>query len=236
MDHTVRLTRQYLDTLSTAELLNLADALALDIPPDQDRIFIIEELLDLENEFDSEEEDNAPLKEGKGVLYQALLPKQYNITFIKVILRDPAWAFVYWEIKGQDKELYEKAADFGGYYLMVSPVESRRESALYTDKQDLASKLEHTFVVPVEPTDIAWYLNIPPDESWYQVDICALKAQEPQILASSRHFRVPKMHNPFAEEYRKNRMTSILGLSGLEESRILYNADRSFRVPKPRGY
>ena len=40
-----RFTRVFLDSLSTDELVKLADSHGIDIPPDLERIFVIEELL-----------------------------------------------------------------------------------------------------------------------------------------------------------------------------------------------
>ena len=43
----IPITRSYLETLSSWELVKLSDHYGIDIPPGLDRIFIIEELLEI---------------------------------------------------------------------------------------------------------------------------------------------------------------------------------------------
>ena len=72
-----RLTRPWLESLCTEELVKLADGLGIDIPSGLERIFIIEELLEFAftNEPPREEEPESR----PDFLEAAALPKQYNI-------------------------------------------------------------------------------------------------------------------------------------------------------------
>ncbi|MDR3248021.1 MAG: DUF4912 domain-containing protein, partial [Treponema sp.] len=51
------LARPYLDSLTTEELARIADNCGIDIPPNLERIFIIEELLDYARAEDEEEQE-----------------------------------------------------------------------------------------------------------------------------------------------------------------------------------
>ena len=117
------LTRSYLESLTTGELIRIADSFGIDIPPGLERVFIIGELLDIAFDEDGEAEEGAaePLA-AADFLDSAPLPKQYNITFIELLIRDPLWVFLFWEVKGSDKEVFEKEADFEGYCLRVNPI------------------------------------------------------------------------------------------------------------------
>ncbi|MDR0624283.1 MAG: DUF4912 domain-containing protein [Treponema sp.] len=222
-----RLTRAYLDSLSTNELAKLADRYGIDIPPGLERIFIIEELLDvaLEDGY-GPEEDAEPSPVFTDFLETAALPKQYNITFLEVLIRDPLWAFVFWEIKSHDKELYEKAPDFGGYYLKVIPLDGGAKEPK-----------ENSFTVSVGMNDTAWYLGFPPAEGRYQVDLCVLRGNDEIVLAVSRPLMLPRMLNaPFTsgeqcpESLGQVYLNPLAELSGAGDFPVIRSADRLSRT------
>jgi hypothetical protein len=174
------LTRPYLESLSSDELVKLADSYGIDIPFGLERIFIIEELLDLAlgDDFVSEDEETILHTD---FLEAVALPRQYYISFIEVLIRDPLWAFVFWEIKGHDKEIHEKAGDFGGYCLRVIPINGKTAAD------------EDSFTVPVGLNDTAWYLGFPPMEGSYQVGLCAIHGDGKEVLTVSRPFKLPSL-------------------------------------------
>jgi hypothetical protein len=215
-----------LESLSTRELAVLADNSGIDLPPDLERIFIIEELLDLESEDEPPREEDAPPLAEAVYLEPVPLPKQYNITYIEVLLRDPLWAFAFWEIKGHDKDLHERAADFGGYFLKVIPLGN--------------SGGDSSFTVAVGPADTAWYLGFSPEEGCFKVDLCALRGEEEVLLAASHPFRLPKLlgpprcarRDPPGGRENQGGPDRLALLSGLEDLRVLRNFDRLSRVPR----
>jgi hypothetical protein len=176
-----RITKIYLDSLSTGELEKIADRYDIDIPPGLERIFIIEELLDMARKEEPEEGAEQPVC-AADFPETAELPKQYNITFLEVMIRDPLWAFVFWEVKGHDREIHEGAPDFGGYCLRVIPLEGNQ-----------GNKQENPFTVFVGMNDRAWYLGFPPAEGRYQVELCVLRGEEEIVLAVSRPFMLPRL-------------------------------------------
>jgi hypothetical protein len=220
-----RLKRSYLETLTTSDLVKLADRYAIDIPPDLDRVFIIEELLDLETELDFGREAESSLVE-TGIPEPVPLPKQYNITFIEIMIRDPLWVFVYWEIKTYDRALYENAYDFGGYQLKVSPLGVLPPSGVQDPETDAS------FVVAVENGDTAWYLGFPPSGGRFKVELCVIRGDETLVLAASRPFRLPKMLDPPNSTASGIDENPLIRLSGLDELPVLRNTDRQSRVPR----
>jgi hypothetical protein len=224
-----RLTRSYLDSLSTNELVKIADRYGIDIPFGLDRPFIIEELLDTAREDEYEpgegEEQSAPVE--ANFPKTAELPKQYNITFLEVMIRDPLWAFVFWEVKSQDKELHEGAPDFGGYCLRVIPLEEK-----------LADQKKNPFTVAVGMNDTAWYLGFPPAEGRYQVELCVLRGNEELVLAVSRPFMLPRLLGrpnfnrdiDFPGNIQDVYRNPLARLSGAEDFPVIRNADRLSRL------
>jgi hypothetical protein len=211
------LKKPYLETLATHELVQLADSFGVDIPPELDRLFIIEELL-----FAVEDEKDASVEvvvvpprkpfERRGS-EPAPIPKQYNMTFIEVLLRDPLWAFAFWEVKNADKELYERNNAFGNYQLNVMPEKTGGEP----------------FVIPVGIHDDAWYIGFPPEGGCFTVELCALMRDEEKVtLAVSHPFSMPRLFNPVTDAAMyENPLTR---LSGLADFTILRNIDRESRI------
>ncbi|MFP3089774.1 DUF4912 domain-containing protein [Treponema sp. TIM-1] len=214
-----RLTRSYLESLTTAELAKLADSYGVDIPPGTERVFIIEELLDPEGgEPDgSGRESEIPLRE-MDLLEPAPVPKQYNITYIDVLLRDPLWVYTFWEIKKYDKDLHERADDFEGYHLKI---------VSQADKKQAAFNPDDSFIIPVGIGDTAWYIGFPPSGGRFRVEIDAGRGGEEIVLAVSRPFKLPGLLNLPEWQSAPEPLTR---LSGIDELRILRNTDRLPRM------
>ena len=264
-------TRAYFESITTNELIRIADNLGIDIPPDLDRKFIIEELLEITSPDEPAEDtasaadtpdasagDSAKVTatavvppEGEmadsGLVESVPLPKHYNITFIEVMIRDPLWAFVFWEIKTQDKEHFEKATDFEGYYLKVSPwVKTTAASMLSSTGRPAApggdeNETEGVFTVPVTPTDSAWYLGLNPateqgkshlaqsqnEQKTYKVELCAGTKGGETVLAVSNPFKLPQLHElPMGGE------NPLARLSGYGDFHILRKNERMFRAKR----
>jgi hypothetical protein len=199
-------------------LVKIADRYGIDIPFGLDRPFIIEELLDTarEDEYESEEGEEQSVPVAANFPKTAELPKQYNITFLEVMIRDPLWAFTFWEIKSHDREIFEKSPDFDGYCLRA---------------RALGGADGESFTVPVGNDDTAWYLGFPPAEGRYTVELCALGAHEETVLSVSRPFTLPKLLCPpnqdeMGEVYRN----PLSVLSGARDFHVIRSADRRSRV------
>jgi hypothetical protein len=230
-----RLKRPLLESLSTGELIRLADSYGIEIPPGLERVFIVRELLDiaLDEEADSEENREAYQNAVHDDLTEtAALPKQYNITFIEVMVRDPLWAFVFWEIKKSDKELFERESDFKGYCLRVIPLESAGRG-----------EKEQPFIVSVGINDTAWYLGFPPAEGRYQVELCVLQNEKETVLAFSRPFRLPRFLDPPAvktgtdagEAIQAIYRNPLVILSGAADFQVIRSAERQCRLSRNNG-
>jgi hypothetical protein len=232
--------------LTTKEPIKLADSYGVDIPFDLDRVFIIEQLLDIVFEDETEEEDPKPALVEADIPEPAPLPRQYNITFIEVMIRDPLWVFAFWEIKCSDRDVFEKSPDFGGYYLDVyrgdraspfsPPVNSPPSPAN-------RSGMTEFFTVPVGPDDNAWYLGFPPERekgpAFYQVELSVSLGNHREALALSRPFRLPRLlglpactEEKEASEVYKN---PLLKLSGVEDLRVLRDGERITRIKGGRS-
>jgi len=219
----VPVSRQWLESLSTDELIKLADTNGIDIPPGLERIFIIEELLEVSSAEEHETADE--IKINPSYSETALLPKQYYISYIDVIIRDPLWIFAFWEIKGHDRTIHENAVDFNGYFLRVIPL----------DKEGNEPKtMENSFTVSVGAEDSARYLGITEhtdqDSNCYMIKLGVIRGKNELSIASSHPFYLPKLSE-------NENITSLCGnplirLSGVQNLSIIKNSDRQSRIKR----
>jgi hypothetical protein len=221
------ISRSYLEGLTTGELTALAEGRGIDILPGLERGFIIEEILEaffdtfMNDDFG---EQTAALEE-KHFLEPVPLPKQYNITYIDIIIRDPLWVYAFWEIKSSDREMLEGNAGFQGYYLEVSPLGKCGDG--------------ESFTVSVGTSDFAWYLGFSPESITggrgktntgncrFRVELYARLGETQELLAVSRSFSMPSLLGA-PEIFREQ--NQLRRLSGIEELPILRSGERT---PRP---
>jgi hypothetical protein len=201
----------------------------VDIPPGVERVFIIEELLDLGNEDEDGpgKVEEIPLRETE-LLEPVLIPKQYNITYIDVLIRDPLWVFAFWEIKIADKDLYEKADDFEGYHLKVFPLKEKPLPLAGGKKS--SSGPDDPFVIPVGIEDSSWYIGFPPAGGRFRVEIGVTRGMEGMVLAASRPFKLPGLLKPPGWGKGENSGDPLIQLSGIDDLPVLRNIDRLSRI------
>jgi hypothetical protein len=218
------LDRPFLESLTTAELVKLADRAGIDVSPGLERIVIIGALLETVEAPKEEAEPASPfLREGKRPAASAApIPRFYNITYVNVLVRDPLWAFAFWEINDRDKELHERANDFGGYCLRVEPDPGARSG----------TGRDSSFTVQVGVGDSAWYLGFSPSGGTFRVELAAMRREEPVILAVSGPFTLPKLHEHLGNRYSRASHNPLLRLAGIDEFRILRDTSRLSRLPK----
>jgi len=227
------LTLAYLESLSTGELIDLAAGNGVDIPPGLERAFIIEELLYLTNDTDDKNGETAFCDINYHDSHHhefaefTVLPRQYHVTFIDALIRDPLWAFVFWEIKANDRSLYENTADFKGYCLRVIPF---KEDSLQPDEAA-------SFMVTVNPSDTARYLGFPPeDRRCFKVELCMLNREDRAVLAESRPFRLPRqIKTKPDEDLRAVYRNHLALLSGVDRFSLVRSEDRLLRPRDSKG-
>ena len=179
------LTRSYLETLSTQELLSIADDYGIDIPENLNSSFIITELIEVSLEFaDDAREDEITASDENAPVHakEEKLPDTYNETMICAVLRNPAWVYVYWDIKNSDLQRLNSDDLFKGLCLRVS----------YWDNQEDEKPLE-SFDIKISFTDRQQYILISPEQKLLRVDLVALYAgKDDENLAVTQKIEMPK--------------------------------------------
>ena len=123
------LTLAYLETLSSADLIALADDYGIDIPDNLNRRFIIGELLEVAQESNQPVTKAPAMNENGDIPSESTdIPSSFNETELSVILRNPAWAFVYWDISNDALKKISESARFKNMVLRVSYFENEEDS------------------------------------------------------------------------------------------------------------
>ncbi|QEJ94605.1 DUF4912 domain-containing protein [Treponema phagedenis] len=197
----MKLTKSYLESISTEELFQLANEMDLYLPYELNRQLIIGEIL----EFSMDQKDEPSfLFEGE-ITETPSMPQLYNITEIHALFRDPIWLFVFWDIYGQLFKTIKESSDFISFFLRVHSF----------DKEDLLKPVDF-FDIDVPPNDRKRYIHLPLTEAANRIDLCCRMINQEQILAQSEVIAVPR----FLIEQRlcvsENTSEKIISLSGLK--------------------
>ena len=202
----IPISLSYLETLSTADLIELAEEYDLDIPEQLNRRFIISELLEIADELNEQNDDDF---EGnvENIETTQELPFSYNETTIDVVLRNPAWAYVYWDISASDLQNVINVKGFSKLLLRVHFWES-----------EIADKLVDVCELSISVEDRAQYIFLPSGKKYFSIDLIAEYSNiEPKKLTTSRRVTIPSGAPVISLESLEKPMAPILKLSGIQE-------------------
>ena len=202
----IPISLSYLETLSTADLIELAEEYDLDIPEQLNRRFIISELLEIADELNEQNDDDF---EGnvENIETTQELPFSYNETTIDVVLRNPAWAYVYWDISASDLQNVINVKGFSKLLLRVHFWES-----------EIADKLVDVCELSISVEDRAQYIFLPSGKKYFSIDLIAEYSNiEPKKLTTSRRVTIPSGAPVISLESLEKPMAPILKLSGMQE-------------------
>lgn len=214
------MTRSRLESLTVEALDKIAEQHGIDLPNRADKetlvTLIFETLEEIRMERDSDNNNPIRIEEKKfGTGYEddpttAVaeddLPAGYNETRIVLMLRDPAWAFCYWDLSEAHQKKYRRNPEFHGMlirvYELTDPIEDR-------------SAIVDSFDIPVQLSDNRWYINLPEQETHYRLELIARYGDSEESLAGSNIVSVPKGF--FADDSTASfQEDAIVALSGIE--------------------
>lgn len=204
------LSRQYLESVSTADLISLADDYGIDIPDNLNRRFIIAELLESADEIENirKSDKDVQIKNGDVAVAESL-PPSYNETQISAILRNPAWAFVFWDIKEADAKILHTDNSVTALNLHIS----------FYDTPELTKTVD-SFDVQVSVNDREQYVLIPGGKKYFTIELVYVShASKPTVLASTKCIEIPAGSEKLAQMQpgRDMKMSELMKLSGMEK-------------------
>lgn len=193
------MTFEHLMGIPEETLRSIADHYGVDNPHGRSREELARDVIDVLDDIDSDGDrgDTYTVRiqntkfEVREHVYRFLrgddseidaLPSRYNLTRVDLLLRDPGWGFVCWELA--DEVLRELAQ------------ETRAELVLRIQERDRdGGEIDH-FDVLVGEEDHQRYVNLPKERTRYGVSILLARVSGERLLASSQVVAVPAFSMP----------------------------------------
>jgi hypothetical protein len=111
------------------------------------------------------------------------IPERYNETQITALVRDPSWAFAYWEIDDTKQKEIKKHGEQARLYLRVHDLsgseDPERTAGAYID-------------IPVKWEDTRWYINLPHPGCSYIIELVCRNEGKPLVLARANRITTPR--------------------------------------------
>lgn len=203
------INRAFLETLSFSDLVKVADEYGIDVPDDLNRAFLIGEIIevvsDMENSMSQQEmiiSDEEFIAEEK-----EMSVRSYNITEVQIMLRNPAWAFVYWNISDSDRISLDKA--------FISQMMLRISS--FSEKDQI--KPDDFFDIQISKEDDGQYVLLPAGKKYFRIDLLFNIDGIIDILSSSKVMEMPVGADVLSDirPGRKEACSEIMKLSGYSD-------------------
>ena len=191
------MTRERLQLMSTEELLALARCEGEEVPEPADRESLIDSIVEgFEEQKRERQEENNPSVRVEESKFEVLsgeepaltgaevfpIPKRYNQTRITFMVRDPHWAFAFWEIDDQDTARVRKAGP-DQMLLRVHDIE-----LLDYD----GSRSNFSFDIPIQLADSSWYIYLPNQDCAYVLELGMIRGGRYTCLTRSNVIRTPR--------------------------------------------
>jgi hypothetical protein len=103
------------------------------------------------------------------------LPARYNETRAVLMVRDPHWAYAYWDVEEAQAARVRRDSAFEQLVLRVQ------------DLQPASS-----FDIPIQWSDSSWYIYLPNQDADYLLELGYLASGRFRLLARSNQVRTPR--------------------------------------------
>ena len=134
------------------------------------------------------------------------LPVSYNTTEVKLMLRNPVWGYVYWNISEADYAAISKNPSSQLFLRVCS----------FSEKEQV--KPDDSFNIKISLSDYEQYILLPSNASFFRVDLLFAIGVSIDIVASSNILEIPQP-SQVLKEYKpgkKIKMSKPVELSGMQ--------------------
>ncbi len=196
------LTRSYLETLSSNDLIALGDDYGIDIPENLSRRYVITEILDLVGEQVAPDTKGQETSTDTEILE---IPFSYNENKIVAVLRNPAWCYVTWDFNKD--ELLEAMEDSSFENLVIR---------LLYYKSATTNDVSETFDIQINATEKEQFILLSSEYASFAVSlIVTFDDKAAKVLASSHRVDKPMLAVDISLSGLQKTFTPIQTLSGL---------------------
>lgn len=201
------LSRQNLESLSTADLISLTRTYGVNVPSTLNRNFIIGELLEIAKESESENQDKNPV-ENSELKVATELPSTYNDTTVHIFMKNPVWLFAYWDIKDSDIKAMKDEFDFEELFLHIS---------FFNNEDD--EKAFDSFDVTLNFESKELYILIPANRHYVMATLAyRVKGEAPRPLSYTKKLEIPQEDESIRnyQPGKKLSMSDLTRISGMD--------------------
>jgi len=228
------MNRERLEALTDEALRKLAALEGLDVPDDVERILLIDAILEvLEEKQEEQELQNNNLMQVSQKKYdltlldieptgeeniETMLPLSYHEMKIQFLLRDPYWAYVYWDVKGGSLSSLKRELESEKVQVRV-----RRHRKMSQSSRFSSADIVDSFDIEIGCKDYSWYVNLPVQDAYYSAALVFTAKQSELVVCQSDVQYVPPVYS-FEELVSSPdpKQNAIYHLMELEKLDILY--------------
>lgn len=228
------MNRERLEVLTDEALRKLAALEGLDVPDDVERILLIDAILEvLEEKQEDQELQNNNLMQVSQKKYdltlleieptseeniETMLPLSYHETRVQFLLRDPYWAYVYWDVKRGSLEALKKELEAEKVLLRVLRHRRMPQGVGFP-----SSEVVDSFDIEIGYKDYSWYVNLPVQDTYYSAALVFTAKQSELVVCQSNVQYVPPVYS-FEELVSSPdpNQNTVYHLMELEKLDILY--------------
>ncbi|MFQ3621519.1 MAG: DUF4912 domain-containing protein [Spirochaetales bacterium] len=198
--------RERLEALSNEALRKLAILEGLEVPEDVERILLIDALLEVLEEKQEEQEirNNSLMQVSQkkydltfldfdtleGEPFEIIFPICYHETKIQFLLRDPFWAYVYWDVKGGSLSALKKEIEAEKVSLRIFRLKGQT-----SNQKTFQDNIEDFFDIELGTNDYSWYVNLPIQDAYYCAGLVLATKQKECMVAQSNIQYVPPIYS-----------------------------------------
>jgi len=199
------MTRDRLTQYSMFDLYKLAENVGIQYnSTDGDSDELIEKILEaLEEDKNERDLTNNDAMKLKGTKYDNLqeyeleaqekqvylIPERYNDTRIVLLLRDPLWAYTYWDINDNELSKMQEEIFFEGFFLRVFELNIKKGSN--EDSYSKENILDY-YDIPIDEKDSSWYINLGKTGRYFGIQLCSIAHGKVSILSKSNIIKSPR--------------------------------------------
>ncbi|MCF6335463.1 MAG: DUF4912 domain-containing protein [Spirochaetales bacterium] len=199
------MTRDRLSSYSLFDLYKIAENKGIKYNySDANREELVEIILDAFEEDENEREiTNNAAMQLKSKKYDILqdyeleaqekkvysIPDRYNETRIVLLLRDPHWAYTYWDLNENMVSELKNELFFEGFFLRV--FELKEKKSFGGDSYTKDNILDY-YDIPVDEGDDSWYINLGKIGKFFGIELCSLVYGKEKILSRSNIIKSPR--------------------------------------------
>ena len=117
------------------------------------------------------------------------IPDKYNDTRIVLLLRDPLWAYTYWDINDSELKKMKEEIFFEGFFLRVFGLNSKKSSG---ENSFFKENIIDFYDIPIDENDNSWYINLGKTGRYYGLQLCSVVHGKVSVLCKSNVIKSPR--------------------------------------------